>query len=450
MERYFVFNGKQPAVAHGKMNNDTVKRLWKSFCLTDGELEVKEDDGFVFRLGDTALPELPAGKEYALSVTETGAAVVGKDYGGLVRGFLCLLMKIEYGEDTFKIKAVEEQSEFTVKNRMIHICVFPENDLYYIKRLIRLCGLCQYTHIVLEFWGMLRFDCLPELAWPHAFTKDEVRELIKEARELGMEPVPMFNELGHASQSRCCNGKHTILDQNPRLRHLFTPDGWAWNLHSEEVFDLFKKVRGELYELFGEGEYIHIGCDEAYYYTHHDGEREHLHEHLSKLTSDVAREGRRPMLWMDMMIEAYKHPNTTASCRPEDVERFIGALHPSTVAVDWQYYVTKADVPSTMELSARGLDVIGAPWCEGANYEAVVTTVSNNDLHGVMLTTWHRLKEKMPSILGCAKKMGAITFPWSLYNYHQLHTETATLLRRVSFEGNSYADSGWAKEQIDI
>lgn len=75
--------------------------------------------------------------------------------------------------------------------------------------------------------------------------------------------------------------------------------------------------------------------------------------------------------------------------------------------------------------------------------------MANNRLHAVMLTTWHRLKDNMYSIYACAKKMGAATFPSSIDNRHHHHTETATLLRRVSFEGNTYEECGWSKTQID-
>lgn len=54
----------------------------------------------------------------------------------------------------------------------------------------------------------------------------------------------------------------------------------------------------------------------------------------------------------------------------------------------------------------------------------------------------------MHGILGCAKKCGTVTFPWSRYS--GLRDETATLLRIVSFEGNGYTDSGWSKYQIEI
>jgi len=64
------------------------------------------------------------------------------------------------------------------------------------------------------------------------------------------------------------------------------------------------------------------------------------------------------------------------------------------------------------------------------------------------MTTWHTLKEYMPSILGCAKKCGAQSFVWSKFS--RLREESATMLRRISYEGNDYASSGWSKEQIEV
>ena len=77
-----------------------------------------------------------------------------------------------------------------------------------------------------------------------------------------------------------------------------------------------------------------------------------------------------------------------------------------------------------------------------------VETVAQEGFYGIMMTTWHKLKEYMPSVLGCAKRCGAVTFPWSQFS--GLREETATMLRRVSFEGNTYADSGWSREQIEV
>lgn len=160
MKGYLLLNNKSTLFADQRMNNETIKKLWNSFTLTMGEICFEKGEDFTFRLGNTQFPILSKDKEYVLKVDENGAAIVGKDYGGLMRGFISLLMKIEYDDEYLKIKTVTEESNYKINNRMIHICVFPENDLYYIKKLIRLAGLCQYTHIVIEFWGMLKYDCL--------------------------------------------------------------------------------------------------------------------------------------------------------------------------------------------------------------------------------------------------------------------------------------------------
>ena len=448
MNDYFIIDGKMSAFADKGMDNGIVKKLWNSFCLTNSELNIKAGESFTFCLGNTAFPTLKQDNEYALSVTESGAAIVANDYGGLMRGFVSLLMKIEYENDILRIKAVTEEGNYKIKKRMIHICIFPENDLYFIKKLIRLAGLCQYTHIVIEFWGTLQYDCLKELSLSNAFTKSQAEELVKECRELGMEPIPMFNQLGHASASRVCYGKHVVLDQNPRLQKLFTPDGWAWDITSKEVFALLKQVRKELYELFGDGEYIHIGCDEAYYITRNEKIRKELPTYLAKLTSEVEAEGRRPMMWMDMLLEEGAFQDCYTAGKKDEVCHLRNSTAKSTVFIDWQYDCNFSPIPSLLSLKDSNHDTIGAPWYRESNYTVHIDTVYNHNMFGVMLTTWHTLKGNMHSVLGCAKKCGAKSFFWS--EFSGIREETATLLRRVSFEGNTYADSGWSKEQIEV
>lgn len=447
MKQFYQLSNSIKAVAHRQMHTRTVRNLWDRFTLGQTVVEFLLCEEFIFKIGEPRMPFLEQDKEYALSVDENGCAVVGRDFGGLMRGFCVLLMKLEPYEGHFVLRCTCQQSNYLLKNRMIHICVFPENDLYFIKKLIRLAALCQYTHIVIEFWGMLRYDCLKELAWPHAFTKAEAGELIRECRELGMEPVPMFNQLGHATASRLRYGKHVVLDQTPTLEHLFTPDGWAWNIESSQVKALLRSVRRELYELFGPGEYMHIGCDEAYYISRNPRVRAKLPQYLHDLTCEVRQEGRRPMLWMDMLLEKDNFKDCYAAGEKDEVEALRKACAESSVFVDWQYGCVEVPVPSLLSLKDCGKDVMGAPWNHPDNYRAHISTVADQHMHGIMLTTWDTLKTHIHSILDCAKCCGASTFYWS--EFSGLQEETATLLRRVSFEGNSYESSGWAKEQIE-
>jgi len=444
-----MFHLDAHAIAKGdrRLDNPTVHRLWQSFTLGQGDLSLDHGEALTLVLGNVTPPAVPDGCEYSLVVTEDGAAVRGTDYGGLVRGVMVLLMQITYRDGAFLIAPAVMEGRYRLNNRMIHLCVFPENDLTYMKRLIRLCGLCQYTHVVLEFWGMVQYDCLPSLAWPHAFTKDEVRELIAEMRDLGMAPIPMVNSLGHATASRLCFGKHVVLDQDPTQEELFTPDGWAWNIENPRTVALLAQMRQELYDLFGEGDYIHVGCDEAYYISNCPSLRQQLPAYLNALTCQVAAEGRRPMLWMDMLLEGNQDPGYYATADAQEACALREALHPSSVWVDWQYDVKQAPVATLQQLAHSEADVMGAPWLTEANYVAHLDTIEQEGLFGLMLTTWQSLKGQMYGIPGCAQQCGAKLFGWC--DYADRHTVTATLLRRVSFEGVSYADAGWGKEQID-
>lgn len=446
MDTYYHFDARISATACRQMDNATVKKLWKSVCLGDGVLSMEPTDEYIFRLGETAPPQLPPEAEYAFRIDEGGIFLVGRDYGGLMRGFFSLLLKIEYESTGFKLRCGSEEGRYRVKNRMLHICIFPENDLLFIQKLIRYSALCQYTHIVIEFWGMLRYDCLKELAWPNAFTKEEVSSLIRECRDLGIEPIPMFNQLGHAAASRACYGKNVLLDQNPHLFHLLTPDGWVWNIQSRETEALLKSVRAELYELFGKGEYMHIGCDEADYITHNPALRQQLPAYLARLTTAVEKEGRRPMMWMDMLLEQGRFESCFASSNAEEAPALRRCVADSTVFVDWQYECRTAPIPSLVFLQSSGHDCIGAPWFNPSNYAAHIDTVAENALFGIMLTTWDALKIHMHSILDCAEKCGAHLFPWNAGSL----TKAATVLRLVSFEKNAYPDCGWAKKQIEV
>ena len=62
------------------------------------------------------LPELEEGSEYAIRVTESGVAIRGKDYNGLLRGFSALCLKICFidlheGKESFYIPDTEYQGK---------------------------------------------------------------------------------------------------------------------------------------------------------------------------------------------------------------------------------------------------------------------------------------------------------------------------------------------------
>ena len=221
----FVLSEQICATAHSCLDQEVLREFWSNFTFQSSEISFCATSEYVFSVGNAE--KLPLdGYSYTINVKEDGVCLFAEDRGALVKGFMTLLdlMKpIDRGEETgAALACCQIKDRPSVAERMVHFCIFPETELWEIRRFIRFCGALKYTHVVLEFWGMLRYDCMRELAWESAFSKEEIRPIIREANALGLEVVPMFNHWGHASAGRVMHGKHVVLDQNPRLQSYFS------------------------------------------------------------------------------------------------------------------------------------------------------------------------------------------------------------------------------------
>lgn len=452
---YYRFGSQLTAKLPVGTDTEVLSELWNGFCCRMGELKTEIGENDCISIGNAHKPILSEQEEFSVCIRPDGICIVGRDHAALMRGFSSLMLQIEMFDDgisTFRIPCGDLHGAFSIARRMIHLCVFPSTSLTALRRLVRFCGILSYTHVVLEFWGMLRYDCLKELAWEQAYSKDEIRPIVREARALGMEPIPMINHLGHASFCRINSGKHVVLDQNPRLQPLFTPDGWCWNIFSERPKQLLKHMRQELSELFGTGDYFHIGCDEALIFSSNYYPLDGLCAYLKELTAEVISEGRRPILWGDMIVpydtdSDSPEARAKAKLQEEKMRPLMYALHPQSVIADWHYDIKTAPVPSTLIFQRAGFDVLGCPWDNSQNIDAHRMTAADCQTYGLMMTTWHTLSKNLDSVLYFARRCGLPKADWSDACGHRC-LEPAVLLRKLSPEGIAYADCGFCEKQL--
>ncbi len=453
---YYRFSSSLTANVAPGMDTEVLCALWHGFSFRCGQLKTVLGEADRISIGNATYLPMTDGDEYTVCIREDGIGISARDEKTLFRAFAALLMRIENmpGEkDTFRIECGDIHGDFNISTRMIHLCVFPETSLSMLQRLVRLCGICSYTHVVLEFWGMIKYDCLDALAWPNAFSKEEIRPIIREARAMGVELIPMINHLGHAAFCRIDCGKHVVLDQDPSLQYLFTPDGWCWDITQPAVRALLREMRRELCELFGEGEYFHIGCDEAHIYSSEYYPLEALSGYLHDLSAEVISEGRRPILWGDMIVPYDTNSDdpakvAAAAKQAERMRPILSALHPRSLIADWHYDIKRAPVPSISEFQKAGFDVVGCPWDNHANIDAQHQTAVELSTFGLMMTTWHTLHSGMNSILYFARKCGLPKVSWSDYAGHR-NLEIAVLLRKLTPSALPYADCGFCARQTE-
>ncbi len=331
--------------------------------------------------------------EYVVNITNEGIYIGGRDYNSVMRGFLTFLEKIKYceKEDCFYVDNGCIAEKAFLPFRGVHLCVFPETKTDFLKKCVRACAIAKFSHIILEFWGMIKFDCMKELSWDFAYGKKEIKNIVCEANALGVEIIPMFNHIGHASACREINGKHVVLDQNPKYEYMFESYGWVWNFEREDVRNLHKKIRDELTEVCGEGKYFHIGCDEVYSYGHNTEKAFEMCKYLNYLSKELCSAGRRPVMWHDMLLAHEDFDGYIATSEKKVSEILMKNLDRNFIIADWQYSCHGEKWRTSQKLKENGFDVLCCPWDNAANINEAIDTAKGEKLYGIIHTTWHTL-----------------------------------------------------------
>lgn len=457
--RYPV-EGKIRAAAHASLCKPVFAEYWNNFSYGLSEIELLPTDSFTFCIGQA--PVLPLdGESYRVSITESGVSLAACSEKSLICGFMTLidrlLMERVNGESRLFLDACTYGETAFIARRMAHFCVFPETELWEIRRFVRLCAFLRYTHLVVEFWGTFRYECLDALSWERAFSADDLREIFAEAQDLGLELVPMFNHYGHASSGRVMHGKHVVLDRSPQYAYLFDETGWAWNIGLPETIDLQKKMRQELTELCGAGSFFHIGCDEIYGFDYSERAMEEICTHINAVAQSLAESGRKPILWADMFLPRTLKNQTgntyTAACPSENASSFmLSKLDKNVLLADWQYDACRFPVETSLYLKEKGFSVLLCPWDRGMNRtNACLETAKIHGLDGILHTTWHTLSSGMPYVAktarGCFLPAGAKDVRDENPALH--FNKTAEILRKVYPCGGDYRKSGWSKKEIE-
>ena len=450
----FRFGGDLTAVAHPCLNKAALLKFWKNFTFGFSTLTVTETEGYRFTLGKAESLPLD-GNAYSIRITREGVCISADGRQNLIHGLMTLLDRIRVAEEEdgfLELDCCEIRDLPSVGTRMVHFCIFPETELWELERFIRLCAALKYTHIVLEFWGMVKYDCMEELAWPHAYTKEELSPIMAEARDLGLEIIPMFNHWGHATASRVMHGKHVVLDQNPAKQSYFTEDGWCWDIRKPKVRELMRKIRAELTELCGEGKFFHVGCDEAYNFDLNPVEnRDAICDYLNEISAEMTARGRRIILWGDMFL--YRHPHYTRgyTCLSPSAEAeayMLDRLSKDVVIADWQYFPGRGAVETSEVFVRAGFDTLICPFdCGMEHTEGCLETAKQEGMMGLLHTTWNTLSKGTPFVLMSAMGCYDGDFP---KDHTMCMTYTAAVLRKASPVEGDYRRAGWAKFQTGV
>jgi len=177
--------------------------------------------------------------------------------------------------------------------------------------------------LIVEWEASFPFDRHAVISGPLAYTPDEVREFLCDCAHWGLDVIPLQQCFGHVEYIL----RH---ERYAGLRESESDLCQVCPCHTEEALVVFRDIFQEIGALH-ESPYFHIGGDETYLLgdcprcqkrVQTEGKSGLYVTYFKRLAEEVIRQGRRPLLWIDMLL---KYPEAAAEMPGE------------CVFVDWNY-----------------------------------------------------------------------------------------------------------------
>ncbi len=243
-----------------------------------------------------------------------------------------------------------------IRGVMVDAARVPETLDYY-RRVISFCAKWKlntlHFRLADDQGTVLRFTSVPGLlTHDHAFTPDQIKELIGFATIHGVDLIPEIESFGHTGFiTRSATYAH-LLDSTPDSSSDFTG---VIPVHPETL-QLFRKLYQEIAEIFP-SPYLHGGCDEVNWggsALSQDALRSKYRsqiwaEYLNALSRIAEQLGKQFIVWGDFVL--HKDPE------------ILSGLNKSIIVMDWNYWDTSAgNFHHALEkVKAHGARAIGAP-----------------------------------------------------------------------------------------
>lgn len=305
----------------------------------------------------------------------------------------------------------------THEMRGFHIALPHRDHFDFVRRLFRYVLLpLRFNMLIVEFAGGMRYDSHPAIseAWlratenfekglqpkmPHSgmgacgtvLEKDQVREFLGYARELGLEIVPEVQSLGHVQYITYAYPElaeinaDEVIDEDVRnedmrpskfYRHCYCPS-------LPRSLEVIRDLIDEIVEVAQPRRYVHIGHDEVYQIgvckrCRGKDPAKLFADHVTTLHDHIAKKGLGTMMWSDMLHPAPVRPYLTfpaADMLPRDI-----------VMLDFVWYF---NLPLDIEdrLLERGYKV-GIGNLYSPNFPRYSTRLAKKGMIGGQLSTW--------------------------------------------------------------
>lgn len=325
---------------------------------------------------------------YTIVISSDKILITGKDYLGALHGLTFFEALVRENEGKIKRGKVADWPDMKV--RALHLVIIKGLRPEAMKEQIKLARFGHYNTLIIFIKDNVRFYTMEQLANKDAWTKEEFLDVVKFARENGLDVIPEIKLLTHQNKllkifyPQLMYNKATYDPQNKDTYNTILP-------MIDEVIDLINPKA------------FHIGHDEVAGLTQKSKEKLlHGNENplpynlfladVQLLNKHLKDRGIKTWMWGDMLIAPKEFPGMFAGHLHgiKGYRSLRNKIPKGIVICDWHYFDEQADFPSTLSFAKAGHKVLGATWKEEKtvrNFSYYIMNMSPS-AEGMIATTW--------------------------------------------------------------
>ena len=220
------------------------------------------------------------------------------------------------------------------------------------------------------------------------YTQEELKYMVDECEQLGVEVVPCIQTLAHLNQMFCWPGVYAEINDTADILLIDEPRTY------ELIENMFKSLR----KCF-KTEYAHIGMDEAHmvglgkYLDKHGlaNRFELLTRHLEKVIAIAEKYGFKPMMWSDMFFRLANGGEYYPQ-EPKIPEEVVKITPKNVGLVYWDYYHNEKAIYDKMFDAHKKFD--NELWFAGGAWKWVGFAPGNKKTLETMIPAMQSAKEQ--------------------------------------------------------
>jgi len=333
---------------------------------------------------------------YWISISQQGVKVTATGAAGALHGLTTL--EALWTATEGKLQSGEIADWPSHRIRALHLVIRGSRPEA-IKELIEQGRKWKFNTLIISTHDNVQFASIPSIAFPYAWTKAKLMDVVQYAKENGFDVIPEVKLLTH---------QHVFLqDKFPNLMF----NAQTYDPRNPEVYKTIFPLLDEIIDLF-KPRAVHIGHDEvvrrAYnaatkrkFMFFNPGEKplpaELYLQDIILVHGYLKGRGVQTWMWGDMLISPSEFPQMEASNLHGGWNGYSSLrrkLPKDIVICDWHYFDDRADFPSVAAFQHDGFRVLGATWKKESTIRNFGRYAAQQSAEGMIATTWFHVQKK--------------------------------------------------------